>query len=73
MIRKTRKNSETVFKIGGRNKTSAEVRLTKPKVAPGEAVRELIQLRRELSSLKGNSKESISRRVKHYLYGRGNR
>jgi hypothetical protein len=67
MIRKTQNNSETVFKITVRNKTIAEIHSTKPEVVPGEAVRKLIQLRGELSSLKGKSKESISRRVKDYM------
>jgi hypothetical protein len=51
----------------------ANIRLAKPEVPPGEAVRKLLQLRRELSFLKGKSKESISRRVKDYLYVRKNR
>ena len=72
MIRKI-KNSTTVFKITVRSKTMAEIRLAKPEVAPGEAVRKLIQLRGELSYVKGKSKESISQRGKDYLYVRGNR
>ncbi len=72
MIRKIQ-NSKTVLKITVRSKTMAEIRLAKPKVAPGEAVRKLIQLRGKLSYVKGKSKESISRRVKDNLYVRGNR
>ena len=73
MIRKVQKSSRTVSKITVRNKTLAEIPSAKPEVAPGEAVRKLIQLREKLSCLKGKSKELISRRVKDYLYVRGSR
>ena len=73
MIRKVEKSLGTVSKITVRNKTVARIRSTKPEVAPGEAVRKLIQLRGKLSRPKGKSKELISRRVKDYLYVRDNR
>ena len=73
MIREIQKNPETIFKITVRNETVAEIRSTQTLVAPGEAVRKLIQLRGKLSyPLKGKTKEPISRRVKDYLYVQGN-
>jgi glycerophosphoryl diester phosphodiesterase len=74
MIKEIQKNPDTVFKITVRNEAVAEIRSAQTLVAPGVAVRKLIQLRQKFSShLKGKSKEPISRRVKEYLYVRGNR
>jgi hypothetical protein len=73
IIKEIQKNPETVFKITVRNEAMAEIRSAKPQSLPGEAVRKLIQLRGKLSSFKGKAKEPISRKVKDYLYARGNR
>jgi hypothetical protein len=73
MVREIQKNPEAVFKITVRNETIAEIRSAQTLVAPGEAVRKLIQLRGKLSHpLKGKTKEPISQRVKDYLYIQGN-
>lgn len=74
MIREIQKNPEAVFKITVHDETVAEIRSAKALVQPGEAVRKLIHLRQKLShSLSGKTREPISRRVKEYLYVRGNR
>jgi hypothetical protein len=73
MIREIQKNPEAVFKITVHNETVAEIRSAQTLVAPGEAVRKLIQLRGKLSSsFRGKTKEPISRRVKDHLYIQGN-
>ena len=74
IIKEIQKNPDTVFRITVRNEAVAEIRSAETLVAPGEAVRKLIHLRQKLShSLSGKTREPISRRVKEYLYVRGNR
>ena len=69
MIKEIQRNPSTVYRISVRNETVAELRSAKPMVAPGEAVRKLIQLREELSFPVGSKgKEPISKKVKSYLY-----
>jgi len=69
MFKEIQKNSETVFKIAARNETIAELRSVHTMIQPGEAVRKLIHLRQKLSnSIKDKTRESISKRVKDYLY-----
>jgi hypothetical protein len=74
MVREIQRNPSTVYRISVRNETVAELRSAKPMVAPGEAVRKLIQLREELFFPLGNKeKEPISKKVKSYLYGKEKR
>jgi hypothetical protein len=60
MSRKTQ-NSKSVKRISLRSKTIAEISSSKPEVAPGEAVRKLIQLRGKLTCPKGKSTHSTPR------------
>lgn len=71
MIREIQRNPATVFRIAVRSETVAELRAAKPMIAPGEAVRKLIQLRKDLSAARGKRKESISSNVKEFLYTTG--
>ena len=74
IIKEIQKNPGTVFQIAVRNETIAEIRSAKPQVAPGEAVRKLIDLRRKLvGPRQPKTKEPVSKRVKDYLYSAGNR
>ena len=50
LVREIQKNPQTVFQISVRNETIAEIRSAKPMVAPGEAVRKLLDLRKSLSA-----------------------
>jgi len=69
MVREIQKNPETVFKIAVRSETVAELRAAKPMVPAGEAVRRLIQLRKDLSSVvRDKRKVPISKNVKKFLY-----
>jgi hypothetical protein len=69
MIKEIQKNPATVFKIAVRDETIAELRSARTLIQPGEAVRNLIRLRRRLSRpIRGKTKESISENVKDYLY-----
>jgi len=69
LIREIEKHPEVVFEITVRNETVAEIRSAKTIMQPGEAVQKLIRLRKKLSSgSRGQSRESISQRVKDYLY-----
>ena len=71
MIREIQRHPETVFKIAVHSEMVAELRAVKPMVPPGEAVRKLIQLRRDLSSpVRGKKKVTISKNVKEFLYTR---
>ncbi|MBM4306402.1 MAG: hypothetical protein FJ115_10225 [Deltaproteobacteria bacterium] len=73
MIKELQKNPETVFLVQVRNETIAEIRSSKRLVEPGEAVQKLIRLRQKVSTLpKGKTEEPISKKVKDYLYGKGN-
>jgi hypothetical protein len=49
LVREIQKNPQTVFQISVRNETIAEIRSAKAMVAPGEAVRKLLDLRKSLS------------------------
>jgi antitoxin (DNA-binding transcriptional repressor) of toxin-antitoxin stability system len=72
LIREIEKNPEAVFKITVRNETVAEIRSAKTMVQPGEAVQKLLRLRKKLSStIRSQSQEPISQRVKDYLYLQG--
>ena len=69
MVKEIQKNTRTVYKIAVRNEPIAELRSAQTMIRPGEAIRKLIYLRQKLSySLKDKTKESISKRVKDYLY-----
>jgi hypothetical protein len=69
LVREIQKNPQAVFQISVRNETIAEIRCAKPMVAPGEAVRKLLDLRKRLSTgAKGKKREAISCRVKDSLY-----
>ena len=69
LVREIQKNPQTVFRISVRNETIAEIRSAKPMVAPGEAVRKLLDLRKSLSAgAKGKKREAISCRIKDFLY-----
>ncbi len=71
MIRQIQRNPETVFKIAVRSETIAELRAARPMVPPGEAVRRLIQLRKDLSStVRAKRKVAVSENVKEFLYAR---
>lgn len=73
MIKELQKNPEAVFLVQVRNETIAEIRSAKRLVDPGESVRKLIRLRQKVSTLsKGKMEEPISKKVKDYLYGKGN-
>jgi hypothetical protein len=69
LVREIQKNPQAVFRISVRNETIAEIRSAKPMVAPGDAVRKLLGLRKSLSaSAKGKKREDISCRIKDSLY-----
>jgi hypothetical protein len=69
MVKGIQKNPGTVFKIAVRNETIAELRSAQTMIQPGEAIRKLIHLRQKLSnSIKDKARESISKKVKDYLY-----
>jgi hypothetical protein len=69
LIREIQKNPQAVFQISVRNETIAEIRSAKPMVVAGEAIRNLIDLRKSLSAgAKGKKVEAISYRVKDSLY-----
>lgn len=69
MVREIQRNPATVFRIALRSETVAELRAAKPMAAPGEAVRKLIQLRRDFSSAaRCKRKVGISKNVNKYLY-----
>jgi len=73
MIKEIQKNPEAVFKITVRSETIAEIRSTGTMVAPGDAVRKLIQFRKKLSSsAKPKGRQPISRKIKDYLYPEAN-
>ena len=74
MVKEIQRDPSIIYRISVRNETIAELRSAKPMVAPGEAVRKLIQLREELSFPVGNKgKEPISKKVKNYLYAKEKR
>jgi hypothetical protein len=69
MIREIQKKPGTVFKITVRNETIAEVRSANRMIPAGEAVRKLADLRKKLfRSAKERDQETVSKRVKDYLY-----
>jgi hypothetical protein len=69
MLKEIQRNPGTVFKIAVRSETVAELRAATPMVSPGEAVRKLIQLRKDFSLAdRGKRKVTISKNVKEFLY-----
>lgn len=73
IIREIEKHPEAIFMVTVRNETVAEIRSARTMVEPGEAVQKLLRLRKKLSSrVKEQFKEPISKRVKAYLYSKGN-
>ncbi len=68
MVREIQRNPGTVFRIAVRSETVGELRASKLMAPPGEAIRKLIQLRRELSSAaRGKKKVNISKNTKALL------